>query len=235
MKKMLTLVMFVTTIVSYTLHGQELTSKGLVGGLNLSNVSSDEIEKNSPKLGFALGGFLTFKLGEKFALRPEVYYTNKGYISEFEISSLSSQLDASVKYVETFSLNYIEIPLLGVFSLTKNLNVFAGPYLDFFLSGELEIKIDGHYNTNDTGVWEYTNLDGSDSEDINSDDINSIGYGLTFGGEYLIGQFSIGARYSLGLSNIPDESVIQDENVWPVGSVFDSKHINIQLLVGFYF
>jgi len=223
MKKILTLVMLFVAIGSYTLHAQGTTEIGLIGGLNYSNVSGDGIEDNSSKLGFAIGGFLTFKLSEQFALRPEIYYTNKGTDLEFKESDSGTDYEYSIEAEGTISLNYIEIPILGVFSLNQNINIFAGPYLDYYLSGTTEVESKETLRQYTGSEWVTETREESNSEDIESDDINSLGYGLTFGGEYLFGQFSIGARYSLGLSNIPDDA---DDEL---------KHSNIQLLVGFYF
>ena len=111
---------------------------------------------------------------------------------------------------------------MGVFSLNKNLNIFAGPYLDIYLNGESESKTEGEVRVYNGYEWTTSNLDESDTEDIESKDINSPGFGLIIGAEYIMEQFSFGARYSLGLSNIPDENNVE------------FKHSVIQFLVGYY-
>ena len=193
MKKILIVLILFSIISTSNLLAQGITAKGIVAGLNLANVTGDNITNNKMKLGFALGGFITFGINHQFAIRPEIYYSAKGFGIDTEI------------YDFDLSLNYLDIPILGVFSINKNINLFAGPYIEIYLNGKI------------------TNVNDNVSQDIESDEINSPGFGLTVGTEYRIQQFSIGSRYNLGLSNIPDD----DSDKY--------KHSVIQFIVGFYF
>lgn len=195
---------------------------GFKGGLNLANVSSDDIDDTDLRFGFAIGGFLSIGLNEQFFFRPEIYYSSKGFKLNMEQSESSANHEISFSGETTVSLNYIEVPVLGVFAVTKNINLFAGPYLDVFLSGKTTLKSEGYYRYLWNDEWITEDIGGSSSEDIKSEEINSPGIGLLFGAEYIIGQFSFDIRYSLGLSNIPDEDDA------------DAKHQVIQVMVGFY-
>ena len=222
MKKVLALCIFIVGISFSSVFAQGVSTKGFIGGLNMSNVSGDDVQDNKIKLGYAVGGFWSFKVGSKFSIRPEIYYTSKGFILETKENESNAVYDFDITATGTLSLNYIEVPVLGVFSVNRNLNVFAGPYLDYYLSGEMERKIEGNIKYNDGSGWVTENVDRSETEELKSEDMTSPGYGLTAGAEYLFGQFSIGARYSLGLSNIPKE----EEGKF--------NHTNIQVMVAFY-
>lgn len=216
----LLIVAFFVTYVS----AQGIVTKGLKGGLNLANVSGDDVEDTDSRLGFAIGGFIAYSINEQFSLQPEIYYTSKGF--KLKEKGSESDVDYEVSYSGegSVSLNYLEIPVLGVFAVTKNINLFAGPYLDIYLNGKAKSEYEVHARYLDpiTNEWVTEDESGSDSEDIKSDDINSPGFGLLFGAEYLIGKISIGVRYSMGLSTIPDE---EDTDI---------KHKVIQFVVGFH-
>ena len=144
MKKVLALCIFIVGISFSSVFAQGVSTKGFIGGLNMSNVSGDDVQDNKMKLGYAVGGFWSFKVGSKFSIRPEIYYTSKGFILETKENESNAVYDFDITATGTLSLNYIEVPVLGVFSVNRNLNVFAGPYLDYYLSGEMERKIEGN-------------------------------------------------------------------------------------------
>ncbi len=195
MKKIFVLITLFSLLSINSSFAQGITSKGFTAGLNLANVSGKNIKNNSMKIGFAVGAFLTYSVNHQIAVRPEIYYSTKGFTT--------SQGEGSF----TTSLNYIDIPILGVYKINRNINIFAGPYIDIFLSGNYKIEI-GEYNT---------------SGDIKSKDMATPGFGLAFGGEYNLNKIKIGARYNLGLSNVSDSTEDLDKYT----------HSVIQILVGF--
>jgi len=108
--------------------GFRITAKGIKIGLNIANVTGDDVEINwENKTGFCAGGFLTFSLSDIFAIQPEAFFTMKGYKSEQEHDFYTS------------SVTYLEIPVLAkVFIPTGgNIkpNIFAGPSLGIKISG----------------------------------------------------------------------------------------------------
>ena len=231
MKKVmiLTLILVIVALFASYVSAQQLVSKGIKGGINLANVKENEFEDIEPKMlvGFSVGGYITNRLSDRFFLQLEAYYSSKGFRLEHDESytdafgnSMKSTMDG------TTTLKYFEIPVLGVFTVTKNLNIFAGPYLEIYLNGKtkFDYELSGQIYDADSDTWENMNESGSESEDIKSGDINSPGFGLIFGAEYLVGKISLGARYSMGLSNIPDNDE-GDEDV-------EFKHKVVQFVVG---
>ncbi len=165
-----------------TISAQGLTTKGLKGGLSLASfIGSDaSIGTVDPSMDvkFAVGGFLNFEVNEQFSIRPEAYYSSKG-----------------AKYEEggdklTFTMNYIDIPVLFVLKAGDNFGIFAGPQLGIYLNGK--IKSDGA------------------SGDIESDNVTSPEFELVFGANYFFNQFHIDARYAMGISKIFDVSSNDD-------------------------
>ena len=221
MKKILVL-NIVLLIIAISLNYVSAQGIGFKGGLNLANVSGDDIDDTELRYGFAIGGFLVMDLNGQFFLRPEIYYTSKGFAMSMEESESTGDYEISYSGESSISLNYLEVPVLGVFAVTKNFNLFAGPYLDIFLNGKTTTESEGYYRYLLNDEWITQDLSGSDSEDIKSDEISTPGLGLLFGAEYVIGKFSFDVRYSMGLTNIPDEDDV------------DVKHQVIQFMVGFY-
>lgn len=222
----LSVTLFIVAFFVSSASAQGIVAKGLKGGINLANVRGEDFEDEDTeiRLGFAIGGFLTYRVNEHLAFQPEIYYTSKGFKLKAKGSESDVDYEVSYSMEGSFSLSYLEIPVLGVFAVNKNINLFAGPYLDIYLNGKVksEYEVHSRYLESSTNEWVTEDESGSDSEDIKSDDMNSPGFGLLFGAEYLIGKISIGARYSIGLSTIPDE---EDTDI---------KHKVIQFVVGFH-
>jgi hypothetical protein len=106
-----------------------ITAKGIKIGLNLANVTGDDVEIYwENKMGFCAGGFLTFSLSDIFAIQPEAFFTMKGYKSEQEWNFYTS------------SVTYLEIPVLAKAFIPTggNIkpNIFGGPSLGIKISGE---------------------------------------------------------------------------------------------------
>lgn len=189
---------------------EKRTKFGLKVGMNMANFSGDDAEGTDSKIGLAIGGSFTFNLNDKFAIRPEFFYSTKG--SKFEESIFD---DFTVR--STTSLNYLDIPILVVYSIQENLKLFAGPSLGIYINGKSEWEISGDF----LGV----EIDDSGSENIESDEINSPDFGLVFGASYSLGKISIEPRYSMGLVNV---LYIDNEDT-------DMKNRVIQLMVGYSF
>ncbi len=175
------------------------------------------MENVKAKFGYGLGVFAVLPMSEQFSVQPEFYYNNKGaeYSENYVIND--ANYTETINFTLTYSMNYLEIPVLGVFNLTPEFSAFAGPYFDIFLNGKADIK--SEYNieysdgTSDSDTY-------SESDDLKSDNMTIPGYGLVFGGEYSFGQLAVGVRYSMGLNNIPDDDV-------------KMKHANAQVTFGY--
>lgn len=180
MKKMNILVgAFLTLIL--VLPAKAQVNFGVIGGLNLANVSFDPDPDGvdiSNRTGFGIGGVLSFGLGETLALQLEPMFLQKGAKATGQGITGETELKAS----------YIEVPAMLKFAFGSGEikpYVMAGPTIGYLLSAK------------------------QDETDI-KDDVKSIDFGLTFGGGVSLPMGNntvfVEGRYSLGLTDINDDS-----------------------------
>jgi len=187
MKRLIVILFAIVLLFALTsmASAQGLTGYGLKGGLNLANISEDWSEDwdgvdKKMKLGFCVGGFVTYSINEMFAIQPEVLYTQKGAKWEAE------------DWNDTEKLTYLEIPVLAKVTIPTQGNIspnlFVGPSLGILLSAKYLEEWDGE----------------SEETDI-KDDMKSTDFGLVFGAGVDIGMphsaITVDGRYTLGLTN----------------------------------
>ena len=140
---------------------------GLKAGLNFATINGNNIGNSDGVTSFNFGAMVEIPISEKFSFQPELLFSGQGY-------STGSGSDDLV------ALNYLNIPLMGKYYLTKRFSVEAGPQIGFLLSANeqsLDINVKDSFKTIDFGV----NL--------------GLGYKLDNG-------INFGARYNLGISDI---------------------------------
>ena len=164
-----------------TVQAQEDATKfGIKGGVNFSNFYTDNVDDNNVLTGFNLGLFAKMPVSENISFQTEISYTGKGAELVYN--------NAIVNGTAQFKLNYIEVPLLLVVNLTQNLNIHAGPYAAYLISGKTTNKSDsGSYNFEDN---------------VNVDDFNRFDAGLAGGVGLDLESVSFGVRYNYGLTKI---------------------------------
>jgi len=170
MKKVV-LVTVMTVFGLANLFAQEIQF-GAKGGLNLASISGDNSEDFESVTSFNFGIMSEIPISEKFSFQPELIYSGQGY-----------SIDDS-----TVELNYLNMPLMGKYYVTKGLSIEAGPQIGFLLSAEDE----------DTDI---------------KDSLNSVDLGVNFGlGYKLDNGLNFGLRYNLGLSDINDLDGFTNKN-----------------------
>lgn len=223
MKNLLSLIILFFVLGSFPdTRAQELITKGIICGLNLANVNGD-VEENEIKFGFAFGGFLSFKISEQFFLRPEMNYSSKGFAMESEYSQSTATYQYSSKSVGSLTLNYFEVPILGALLINENWTILVGPCIDLFLNGETKMEYSMVVKSFDGTQWATHTDDYRPEDEVESSDINSPGFGLIVGAEYKLEQVVFNARYSFGLTSIPDDN----DN--------EFRHSVFQFMVGYCF
>ncbi|SFD85462.1 porin family protein [Flavobacterium phragmitis] len=155
-------------VMAFAFTNAQETRFGVKGGLNLSTLTGEYEDDTKSLVGFHVGGFAEIKVIERLAIQPELLFSAQG--ARFE--------DVFGKY--DAKLNYINIPVLAKFYITKQFTVEAGPQLGFLVSAKIE---------------------GEDAKDI----YKSADFGFNFGAGYnFTDNFSAGVRYTLGLSGVYD-------------------------------
>ena len=181
------------------------TMVGGKAGFNVSDLSFDAApgEAIDTRTDFVGGGFVSFPVGDYFAIQPEVLYTRKGA----KISDSEEDVEVEAK------VDYVEIPVLLVARLMDQNSstrpiVYAGPAVSFETKCEFEGSVEGVSASVDCDRL---------SEVGGDEDIETKGtdFGLVFGGgvEFNAGSAVIilEGRYNVGLVDINDTT--DDEEI----------------------
>ncbi|MDO6760615.1 porin family protein [Tamlana sp. 2_MG-2023] len=170
MKKLL-LVIAVVLFGTVNLHAQDFQF-GIKGGLNFATITGDNTLKSDMVTAFHVGGMLEIPISEKFSVQPEILFSGAGYSFEDNITAL----------------NYLDIPIIAKYYVTKGLSLEAGPQIGFLLSAKTE------------------DLDVRDAYDnVNLSLATGVGYKLDNG-------LHFGARYNFGLTSMYNLNDIDDKN-----------------------
>lgn len=180
-------VVLLTLGTTNVMQAQETgTSIGVKGGLNMSNLYTEDVDDENALLGFNVGLFAELPLTSSLSLQPEVSYSTKGAELNYD--------NAFAQGTGKFRLNYIEVPLLLKANLTENFNIHFGPYAAFLVDSKIT-------NENQDGSFNF-------EENINEDDLNKFDYGLAGGIGFDFDSFGIGARYNYGLNTVGKERTV---------------------------
>ncbi|OIV43995.1 porin family protein [Flavobacterium johnsoniae] len=156
-------------VMAFSFANAQETRFGVKGGLNLTTFAGGNYWDAKSLVGFHVGGFAEIKIIERLSIQPEVLFSTQGAKLE---GPFDSDFDAK--------LNYINIPVLAKFYVTKQFTVEAGPQLGFLVSAKQE---------------------GEDAKDF----YKSVDLGFNFGVGYNFTEnVGVGLRYTVGLSNVGD-------------------------------
>ncbi|MCD9574661.1 porin family protein [Flavobacterium soyae] len=133
--KKITLIAFVLFIGLVKSQAQVKVSPGLRGGLNISTLTN--IDDNSSKTDFYIGGLVDIKFNRYFSLQPEITYSRQGDEGRY--------FENGRYYSEKYELNYLTLGAVAKYHFGgKGFHVLAGPSLD--------IKVgDNYINTSPEG------------------------------------------------------------------------------------
>lgn len=168
-------------------------SFGIKGGLNLSNMlAKDNSQTYNSKMipGIHVGAIFGIPLsGESIFLEPGIFFNMKGTKVQ------------EGGYSETFSLNYLDIPLnlKAVFGsdMIKGYGTL-GPYIGVGLSGKDKwSSTSGNDNGSETIKW---------GNDADNDLLKRLDFGVGIGAGVIFGNLLIGVNYNLGLANVSSDT-----------------------------
>lgn len=195
--------------VSYAQDSKSNTGFGIKGGVNFTNLYTDDVNDNNMLTSFNVGVFATLPLTSNLAIQPEVNFSRKG--AELVYDNLFASGTAK------FKLNYIEVPVLLKINITDNFNIHAGPYLAYLINAQVTNESSG-------GSFDF-------EENFDNDDFEKFDYGLSGGLGFDFTSISIGARYNYGLATIGKERTIAGNSYrFP-----DSKNSAISLYIALKF
>ncbi|UOK42494.1 MULTISPECIES: porin family protein [Flavobacterium] len=163
---------------------------GVKGGMNVSTLTGDAEDAKS-LVGIHIGGFMEYKINDKFAIQPELLFSMQGAKTEY------TDFDGfeTVNVEEKYKLNYLNIPIMAKYYANEKLSIEAGPQIGFLLSAKDEVSAYG----------ETVEVDFKDY-------VKSMDFGLNIGVGYdFTDNIFAGARYNFGLSDINDIDESSDE------------------------
>ncbi len=165
-------------------------SFGVKGGVNFATFVSGDDDFDSPdsRTSFHVGVLAEMPITDMFSVQAEALYSGQGFDLDFEGPDNDN---AEVQ------LDYINVPVLAKFYLTKGLSIEAGPQFSFLVNEEFD------FNPN------------SDDGDIDLEDTPfeaeefefGMAAGLTFQTD--MGLFASG-RYTRGFTDIYNDANIQN-------------------------
>lgn len=161
---------------------QNKTRFGIKAGLNISNMYTKDVQDKNTILGFNGGLFLKVPVTTNFAFQPELLYTMKG--SELTYNSFISGK-------ASFSLNYVEMPVLAVINLTKIINIYGGVYVATLTS--VVVK-----NKSNIDLFNFEN-------ELKKSDFEMYDWGLVGGAGLDFDKVSLGIRYEYGMKPVGKE------------------------------
>lgn len=183
-------------------------SGGIKGGVSLAQISGDTGftdtftdgvniidlfgDVGDTRTGFIGGGFVTADVNEKFGIRAELLYAQKGGAGTLNVNVNSAPAGTADL---TFKLDYIEIPVLlvGTFPTqgSTKISVFGGPAVAFNTSSKLKFDVQGQTDEQDIG-------DSVESTDFGL----AVGAGVSFPASARA-RIVIDGRYNFGFSKFP--------------------------------
>ncbi len=179
MKKMLVVIlMALCAVFSVNAIGPDF---GVKAGISLGNIEwadgvMAEGVDNPLKIGITGGFTMEMPLGP-IAFGAEALYTQKG--EKLTLGDIS----------QSFNLDYIEIPVMGKFTVAPMVKVYGGLSTGFLVSAKMAIDVDG------------------EEDDVDMKDaFNSVELGAIAGFQVQISKIIIDARYNHGLTNIMKEN-----------------------------
>ncbi len=180
---------------------------GIKGGLNASNLITDEVTDKHGRFGFHAGVYGQLFSTDAFAIQPEVNFSTKGN----EVKHNFGIIDQETK----FNLSYIDIPVLAVFKLGNAAEIHAGAYWAYLVGANIDT--DGDL------------ADGFVS--IDRDNFDKWDYGLVGGIGFNLGQVQLGARYNYGLNKIAQSAgarAMLGDAKNSVGQIYLALNLNSQ-------
>jgi hypothetical protein len=174
---------WVLVAIASSASGQGL-GFGVKGGAAVSTWATEADGDEAPfdsMTGVVAGGFLTWPLGGRLELQPEVLFSQKGVAYDDGGQKLTQRLE------------YLEVPVLVSYRLFggagRQVSAFAGPSLGVRLRARARSSFG----------------DSTLERDI-TDDVATTDTAIVFGAAYRRGRLVIDGRYGLGLADIDKQS-----------------------------
>ena len=145
---------------------------GFKGGASINKLSGKSF-KEEFSFGYHIGGFVELNLGKKFAIQPEILYSQTNFDTSNSFSSIYQ-----FNKIDKVQLRYLSIPILLNIKPSKLLTLQVGPQFGILTNKHNTVLKDG-------------------TEAFKNGDFSMLG-----GVQINIMHFQIYGRYVIGLSSI---------------------------------
>jgi hypothetical protein len=123
-------IVFLIAVLGFNSLSAQTLKFGLKAGANFATLEGNNVE-SSTYSSFHFGALLEVKLLENFSLQPELVYSSQG-----------TKIDEAA--FDDINYNYITVPVLAKFYLTKNkLSFEAGPQFSFLVNENVQAQFEG--------------------------------------------------------------------------------------------
>ena len=179
LKSVLPLAFVLITICRSEAQDLKTTRFGVIGGINISNLYSDNTTTHMSG-GFDAGAFLRTPLANFVDLEPELYVSTKGATLIYN----SLLVDGTANFL----LTYVEMPFVCIFNVTPMVNLQIGPYVGYLVDGKVK-------NVANINLFNF-------EQNLQTDNFNRIDAGLVVGMGLDVKSVTMGLRYNLGLTKV---------------------------------
>lgn len=159
------------SIISTSAYSQKVKI-GFKGGTSINKLSGKSF-KEQFSFGYHIGGFVELNLGKKFAIQPEILYSQTNFDTSNSFSSIYQ-----FNKIDKVQLRYLSIPILLNIKPSKLLTLQVGPQFGILTNKHNTVLKDG-------------------TEAFKNGDFSMLG-----GVQINIMHFRIYGRYVIGLSSI---------------------------------
>jgi len=198
------------------------TSFGIKAGLDATTITDNPTSWDPDlelKTGMAAGAFLIYQFNDWLSIQPELLYSQRGVTTRL-LDYMGVDVDL------TASFDYVEIPLLLVYTVPLQASIrptlYAGPVLSYMLSSEVDIS-----------AWLL-----SASADIGSiTHVNDFGGIIGAGFRWVVGSgmVTFDIRYQRGFTNVITSGDFEINGDTQVIEADDIKNQGFAFLLGYAF
>ncbi|CAA7196617.1 porin family protein [Chryseobacterium potabilaquae] len=187
---------------------------GAKAGINISTIV-DEKKVGDSRTGIHLGGFVNVPLGRFISIQPEVFYSQTGFRNFAQCHRMLYNDGASsvtMQEKRKANLDYISVPIMFQFNITKGLYLEAGPQFNFLVNNKQTVD----------ATYEIANMTPVQTKDMNElmdykinkiqslsrkFDTKGFELGLAIGaGYYFTPKIGVNVRYSLSSSQMTNQN-----------------------------
>lgn len=161
---------------------------GVKVGTNINKLDGQSF-KDKFTYGYSAGIYADIKTGKKWSLQPEVLFNQ---VSTDTSDKFSDLYDINSDKISRIKLNYLSIPVLLNYNLSKGISLQAGPQFGILMSQSKNLLQNG------------------------KDAFKSGDFSMLAGLQLKFSSIRLYGRYAVGLSNIND---IDDKDQWKNQSI----------------